>query len=145
MTLKKNVIIQKNVEIGYSANQIISRLKTEEIVESLVAFQFGAESRLFIIGVIQKLQKIILTPWAINIIKKASCFNPKKLSQPKSLTKFRNLVLDLTSAKIITNDQGDASISEFRELLSKPEINSKLKFYNSCECFEFFFKIYRTI
>ena len=50
----------------------------QDVVEHLAVMEFEGECREFAIGVIKKLKKRILTPRAINFIKKASCIDPKK-------------------------------------------------------------------
>ena len=42
--------------------------------------QFESECRMFVIGVVMK-QKKKITPRSMNLLKKASCLNPKRLSQ----------------------------------------------------------------
>ena len=81
-SLKTKILFQ-NVEVGCSANQIITKLKTEDTVEHSAVIKFEAECRIFAIGVIENLRIIILTSRAIKFIKKASCLDPKKLSQPE--------------------------------------------------------------
>lgn len=139
--LKDKKYHSKHVEVGCAAAQIISKLKTEDVVKHTEVMNFEAECRLFAIGVIEKLRRRILTPRAINFIKKASCLDPKKMSRPlaKSLKKFKELVLDLPSAKIISSGQGDEGIREFRMLLSKPEVSAKLVSYKPSERLDSFF------
>ena len=131
----------KHVEVGCAANEIISRLKTEDTVEHAAIKTFEAECRLFAIGVVEKLRKRILTPRAVNFLKKASCLDPKQMSQPlaKSVKKFKKLVVDLSAAKILSNDQGDQGINEYRELISKEEVKAKLICYKPSEPLDSFF------
>ena len=75
--LKDKKYHSKHVEVGCAAAQIISKLKTEDVVEHLAVMEFEGECQAAI-GVIEKLKKRILTPRAINFIKKASCLDPKK-------------------------------------------------------------------
>ena len=86
----------KHVEVGCAANEIISRLKTEDTVEHAAIKTFEAECRLFAIGVVEKLRKRILTPRAVNFLKKASCLDPKQMSQP-----LANLII--SNVKILLN------------------------------------------
>ena len=87
------------------------------------------------IGVVEKLQEQLIS------LKKTSCLDPNQLSQPlaKSLKKIFELILNLSSAKTIYNDQGDEGISEFRELLSKEEINATLICYKPSESLDSLF------
>ena len=57
----------------------------------------------------------------------------------KSLKRFKELVLDLSSAKIISSDQGDEGIREYRLLLAEPEVSAKLVSYKPSERLDTFF------
>ena len=57
----------------------------------------------------------------------------------KSLKRFKELVLDLSIAEIISSDQGDEGIREYRLLLAEPEVSAKLVSYKPSERFETFF------
>ena len=57
------------------------------------------------------------------------------------MKRFKELVLDLSSAKIISSDQGDEGIREYRLLLSEPEVSAKLVSYKPSErCDTFIFQ-----
>ena len=51
----------------------------------------------------------------------------------KSLKKFKELVLYLSSAEIISSDQGDEGIREYSLLLAEPEVSAKLVSYKPSE------------
>ena len=68
---------------NFEANQIITKLKTEDTVEHSAVNKLKAECRIFAIRVIENIRIITLTSRAIKFIKKASCLDPKKLSQPE--------------------------------------------------------------
>ena len=78
----------------------------------------------------------------MNFLRKASSLSPMNLHQlprTKSLERFKKLVLDLTASKIISNEDGDKGITEFRDLMSQLCIMSKLKSYTTCQRLDTFF------
>ena len=87
-----------------------------DLVGRISIMQFESEYRMFVIGVVNNLKKIMITPRSTNCIKQASCLNQKRLSevsQQNLVKQFIKLVLDLTVSKIISTDEGFKTINKF--------------------------------
>jgi ribosomal protein S8 len=140
LNLSNEKIHKRSVDIGCSAENVLTILKRQGYIDEASAYVFRKQCREFVIALIRKLKERMIH--GTDFLKRVSALNPKnfeKLGKKKLLERFKKLAYTLTMRSIITAQIGDQSVIQFREVLELPQNALKFKMFEDDHRLDHFF------
>ena len=143
---KNTMVKPKNMNIGFGARSLLTKLGRKDKVRSLDLSEFFTSVVLFIVAIIKKfLEK---SPPASSVVKNTSLFDPRVLATEKSELLHRKmsaLLTHLMKLKILSSAQCDKINGQLLEFLDD-ELKINVEIFQSFSCDEtalddFFFKL----
>lgn len=139
LNTQENLLFSDKIETGFAVREILSKLLKEKKINEKQVSVFKLECLKFLKVLVKKIQD--KSPLKYPIVRLSRCLAPKVMAENKSeaIDIFTKLLQELQKRRIITSENCDSALSQFKVLLSECPATELNKFSRSKDRLDTFY------